>query len=111
MTVTVKNMGASSVLYGDVEVTPPDGSILLSLPSECKNYGSFTRCEISKIDGTPTGASSPSSASVSISFNLPDMDGYASGDTEEFSSRASFQAPGMDEAQDAPDAKLNVKKT
>jgi len=88
ITVGVENRGVGSVYYGDLTVTPPPGSVLLSLPAGCLNNVSAAICRIQEIEGGKF-------ANRTITFKLPVVE---SGETEEFESKAKFFAPGMEES-------------
>jgi hypothetical protein len=88
LTAGVENKGIGGVYHGDLTITPPSGSVILSLPAGCLNNVSSAICRIPKIEGGKF-------ANRTITFKLPVVE---SGETTEFESQAKFFAPGMEES-------------
>lgn len=99
----VENKGDGSVLYGDLTMTPPDGSVIVDVPDGCFNNVKSVICRISEVKGKST-------EERTIKITLPAMASYPSGDTEEFTSDAKFFAPGMDQSEEASQIKMDVTK-
>ena len=88
LTVGVENTGEGSIYHGDLTITPPAGSAIISLPAGCLNNVSSAICRIPEIKGGKL-------AHRTITFKLPVVE---SGETEEFQCQSKFFAPGMEES-------------
>jgi hypothetical protein len=92
LTVGVENRGEGGVYYGDLTITPPGGSVILSLPAGCINNVSSAICRLNKIEGGKF-------ENRTIMIKLPVLDdSVMSGESEEFESKTRFYAPGMEES-------------
>lgn len=106
LTAGVENKGDASVSYGDLTITPPDGSVIVidsSWPAGCLNNVKSAICRIPEIKGRSIEART-------IKITLPTMESYSMGDVEEFTSNAKFFAPGMDDSAEAAEIKMDVTK-
>ncbi len=106
LTAGVENKGDASVSYGDLTITPPEGSVIVldsSWPAGCLNNVKSAICRIPEIKGRSIEART-------IKITLPAMESYSTGDVEEFTSNAKFFAPGMDDSAEAAEMKMDVTK-
>lgn len=104
--VGVENKGSGSASFGDLTITPPEGSVLITpLPALCLNNVTKVICRIQKVAGNGIEART-------IHFKLPILDAsYSAGETEEFTIDSSFFAPGMDKSKEAETMTITVKQT
>jgi len=105
LTVGVENQGEGSIYHGDLTITPPAGSAIISLPAGCLNNVSSAICRIPEIKGGKF-------ANRTITFKLPVLDdSVMAGESEEFESRTRFFSPGMEESvQPAEPMLMNIVK-
>ena len=105
LTVGVENKGEGGVYHGDLTITPPAGSVILSLPAGCLNNVSSAICRIPEIEGGKF-------ANRTITFKLPVLgSSVPPGESGEFECQSKFFAPGMEESvQPAEPMLMNIVK-